>query len=110
MIFKTPYGNVNADLKDNELSVVLVVPHKFYQNQIDQIVSLVNLCLRNNIAMSEIVGQLSGIRGPDVVFDSGKIIYSISDAIAKMLDVLSAESSATGDVKVEKYYSAVLIN
>jgi hypothetical protein len=44
------------------------------------------LSLRSNIAIEEIIAQLKGIRGPDVSFSEEGMVFSLPDAVAKVLE------------------------
>jgi len=47
---------------------------------------LISLALRSGIEVWEIIDQIKGIRGEHAVFQEGGLIYSIPDAIAKVLE------------------------
>src|SRR5258708_32689665 len=58
----------------------------FFSAQTEAITRMISLALRSNIAIEEIIDQIKGIRGPDVSFADGQTIYSLPDAIGKILD------------------------
>ncbi len=47
---------------------------------------LISLSLRSGVEVEEIIDQIKGIRGEHAVFQEGGLIYSIPDAIAKVLE------------------------
>ncbi len=47
---------------------------------------LISLALRSGVQVEEIVDQIKGIRGEHAVFQEGGLVYSIPDAIAKVLE------------------------
>ena len=47
---------------------------------------LISLALRSGVEVEEIIDQIKGIRGEHAVFQEGGLIYSIPDAIAKVLE------------------------
>jgi ribonucleoside-diphosphate reductase alpha chain len=58
----------------------------FFSAQTEAITRLISLALRSNIAIEEIIDQLKGIRGPDVSFSDGGVVFSLPDAVAKILE------------------------
>jgi ribonucleoside-diphosphate reductase alpha chain len=58
----------------------------FFSAQTEAITRMISLALRSNIAIEEIIDQLKGIRGPDVSFSDGGVVFSLPDAIAKILE------------------------
>jgi ribonucleoside-diphosphate reductase alpha chain len=59
---------------------------KSTQAKTEAIGRLISLALRSGIEVEEIVEQIKGIRGEHVVFQEGGLIFSIPDAIAKVLE------------------------
>ncbi|MBU0971098.1 MAG: vitamin B12-dependent ribonucleotide reductase [Proteobacteria bacterium] len=59
---------------------------KSTQAKTEAIGRLISLALRSGIQVDEIIGQISGIRGEHAVFQEGGLVYSIPDAIAKVLE------------------------
>ena len=47
---------------------------------------LISLALRSGVEVEEIIDQIKGIRGEHAVFQEGGLIYSIPDAISKVLE------------------------
>ena len=47
---------------------------------------LISLALRSGVEVEEIIDQIKGIRGEHAVFQEGGLVYSIPDAIAKVLE------------------------
>ncbi|WDP84720.1 MAG: vitamin B12-dependent ribonucleotide reductase [Desulfobacter sp.] len=58
---------------------------KSTQAKTEAIGRLISLALRSGIEVDEIIEQISGIRGEHAVFQDGGLVYSIPDAIAKVL-------------------------
>ncbi len=58
---------------------------KSTQAKTEAIGRLISLALRSGIGVDEIIEQISGIRGEHAVFQDGGLVYSIPDAIAKVL-------------------------
>ena len=69
------------------------------QAKTEAIGRLVSLALRSGIGVDEVIEQISGIRGEHAVFQEGGLIYSIPDAIAK---VLQKRYMPNGNGKVKK--------
>ena len=59
---------------------------KSTQAKTEAIGRLISLALRSGIKVDEIIAQISGIRGEHAVFQDRGLIYSIPDAIAKVLE------------------------
>jgi len=59
---------------------------KSTQAKTEAIGRLISLALRSGIEVEEIIGQIRGIRGEHAVFQDGGLVYSIPDAIAKVLE------------------------
>ncbi len=59
---------------------------KSTQAKTEAIGRLISLALRSGIEVGEIIDQISGIRGEHAVFQEGGLVYSIPDAIAKVLE------------------------
>ncbi|MCF6247753.1 MAG: ribonucleotide-diphosphate reductase subunit alpha, partial [Desulfobacula sp.] len=47
---------------------------------------LISLALRSGVEVDEIIDQIKGIRGEHAVFQEGGLVYSIPDAISKVLE------------------------
>lgn len=58
---------------------------KSTQAKTEAIGRLISLALRSGIEVDEIIEQIGGIRGEHAVFQDGGLVYSIPDAIAKVL-------------------------
>ncbi len=56
------------------------------QAKTEAIGRLISLALRSGVEVEEIVNQISGIRGEHAVFQAGGLVYSIPDAISKVLE------------------------
>jgi ribonucleoside-diphosphate reductase alpha chain len=59
---------------------------KSTQAKTEAIGRLISLALRSGVEVEEIINQIKGIRGEHAVFQEGGLIYSIPDAIAKVLE------------------------
>ena len=88
---RTAYGNlfVTVNEDDHGLFEVFAQMGKaggFFSAQTEAITRLISLALRSNIAAEEIIEQLKGIRGPEVSFSDGQQVFSLPDAVGKILD------------------------
>jgi ribonucleoside-diphosphate reductase alpha chain len=59
---------------------------KSTQAKTEAIGRLISLALRSGISVEEIIEQIKGIRGEHAVFQEGGLVYSIPDAISKVLE------------------------
>ncbi len=59
---------------------------KSTQAKTEAIGRLISLALRSGVDVADIVEQIKGIRGEHAVFQEGGLVYSIPDAIAKVLE------------------------
>lgn len=87
----TAYGNLYVTVNEDEHGPFEVFAQMgkaggFFSAQTEAITRMISLSLRSNIAIEEIIAQLKGIRGPEVSFSDGEMIFSLPDAIAKILD------------------------
>ncbi len=87
----TAYGNlyvtINEDLHGPfEVFAQMGKAGGFFSAQTEAITRLVSLSLRSNVAIEEIIDQLKGIRGPDVSFSQEGMVFSLPDAMAKVLE------------------------
>lgn len=81
------YVTVNEDMHGPfEVFASLGKTGGFFSAQTEAITRMISLALRSNVAVEEIVSQLKGIRGPDVSFADGEMIYSLPDAVGKILE------------------------
>ena len=88
---KTAYGHLYVTINEDnhgpfEVFASLGKTGGFFAAQTEAITRLISLALRSNIAVEEILSQLKGIRGPDVSFADGEMIFSLPDAIGKVLE------------------------
>jgi len=77
---------------------------KSTQAKTEAIGRLISLSLRSGIEVDEIIEQISGIRGEHAVFQDGGLVYSIPDAIAK---VLEKRYQPKGNGNGKKQYSSL---
>lgn len=87
----TAYGNLYVTINEDsqgpfEVFAQMGKAGGFFSAQTEAITRMISLALRSNVAIEEIVDQLKGIRGPDVSFSDGGVVFSLPDAIAKVLD------------------------
>lgn len=87
----TAYGNLYVTINEDEHGPFEVFAQMgkaggFFSAQTEAITRMISLSLRSNIAIEEIIAQLKGIRGPDVSFSEDGMIFSLPDAIAKVLE------------------------
>ncbi len=88
---RTAYGNLFVTINEDKSGVFEVFASLgksggFFGAQTEAITRMISLALRSNIALTEIIDQLKGIRGPDVSFAGGQAVYSLPDAIGKLLE------------------------
>jgi ribonucleoside-diphosphate reductase alpha chain len=89
---KTAYGHLYITINEDETSRPFEVfaslgkTGGFFSAQTEAITRMISLALRSNVAPEEVIDQLKGIRGPDVSFSDGEMIYSLPDAIGKILE------------------------
>ena len=87
----TAYGNLYVTVNEDqggpfEVFAQLGKAGGFFSAQTEAITRMISLALRSNIAIEEIIEQLKGIRGPEVSFSDGEMIFSLPDAVAKVLE------------------------
>lgn len=87
----TAYGNLFITINEDEhgpfeVFATMGKAGGFFSAQTEAITRLISIALRSNIAIEEIIEQLKGIRGPDVTFSEDGMIFSLPDAIAKVLE------------------------
>jgi ribonucleoside-diphosphate reductase alpha chain len=87
----TAYGNLYVTVNEDESGPFEVFAQMgkaggFFSAQTEAITRMISLALRSNIAPEEIIAQLKGIRGPEVSFSDGEMIFSLPDAVAKVLE------------------------
>src|SRR6185295_7633753 len=88
---KTAYGNLFVTINEDntgpfEVFASLGKTGGFFSAQTEAITRMISLALRSNVAVEEIIDQLKGIRGPDVSFADGEMIFSLPDAVGKLLE------------------------
>lgn len=111
----TAYGNlyvtVNEDVQGPfEVFSQLGKAGGFFGAQTEAICRMISLSLRCGIGLQNVIDQLKGIRGPDMVFHNGERILSLPDAIAHVLEThmnrgqteLQLEFAKPSEPKVEK--------
>ena len=90
---KTGYGNlyvtINNDEKGKPFEVFATTGKTggVLAAKSEAICRLISLALRSSVEVDEIIDQLLGIRGPIPTFSKFGVVFSIPDAIAKILKV-----------------------
>ncbi len=87
----TAYGNLYVTINEDgqgpfEVFAQLGKAGGFFSAQTEAITRLISLALRSSVAVEEIIDQLKGIRGPDVSFSQEGMVFSLPDAVAKVLE------------------------
>jgi ribonucleoside-diphosphate reductase alpha chain len=87
----TAYGNLYVTVNEDaqgpfEVFSQLGKAGGFFGAQTEAICRMISLSLRCGIGLQNVVDQLKGIRGPDMVFHNGERILSLPDAIAHVLE------------------------
>lgn len=87
----TAYGKLYVTINEDEQGPFEVFAQMgksggFFSAQTEAITRLISLALRSNVAIEEIIDQLKGIRGPDVSFSEQGMVFSLPDAVAKVLE------------------------
>lgn len=88
---RTSYGNLFVTINEDEFGPFEVFSQLgkaggFFQAQTEAICRLISLALRSGVSLVEVIDQLKGIRGPDIMFANGGTIHSLPDAIAQVLE------------------------
>ncbi len=88
---RTSYGNLFVTINEDEHGPFEVFSSLgkaggFFHAQTEAICRLISLALRTGTATTEIIDQLKGIRGPDIIFANGGTIHSLPDAIGQVLE------------------------
>ncbi len=88
---RTSYGNLFVTINEDEHGPFEVFSQLgkaggFFQAQSEAICRMISLALRSGISITDVIDQLKGIRGPDIVFANGGTIHSLPDAIGKVLE------------------------
>ncbi len=87
----TAYGNLYITINEDqegpfEVFATMGKAGGFFSAQTEAITRMISLALRSNVATEEIIAQLKGIRSPDVSFSADGVVFSLPDAIAKVLE------------------------
>ena len=82
------YVTINSDNNSEPFEVFSQIGKAggFFAAQTEAITRLMSLALRFSIPADEIIDQLKGIRGPNPIWADGKLILSMPDAIAQILE------------------------
>jgi len=105
---KTAYGKLFVTINDDEKGQPFeIFSHLgkaggFFAAKAEAICRLISLSLRSGIDPQEIIDQLKGIRGPTSTWsEEGKMILSLPDAIAQILEKHLAKDQAKLDLEFE---------
>ncbi len=87
----TAYGNLFITINEDEhgpfeVFATMGKAGGFFGAQTEAITRLISTLLRSNVAIEEVIEQIKGIRGPDISFSPDGMIYSLPDAIGKVLE------------------------
>lgn len=104
---RTSYGNLFVTINEDEHGPFEVFSQLgkaggFFQAQSEAICRLISLNLRSGISLLEVIDQLKGIRGPDIMFSNGGTMHSLPDAIAKVLENHIKRGQTELDLRFEK--------
>jgi ribonucleoside-diphosphate reductase alpha chain len=109
---ETAYGKLYVTINEDgqgpfEVFAQMGKAGGFFSAQTEAITRMISLALRSNIAIEEIIDQLKGIRGPDVSFSDGGVVFSLPDAIAKILEkhIKRNDKQLTLDLPASPYAS-----
>ena len=88
---RTSYGNLFVTINEDDHGVFEVFSQLgkaggFFQAQSEAICRMISLALRSGVSITEVIDQLKGIRGPDIMFSNGGTIHSLPDAIGQVLE------------------------
>jgi ribonucleoside-diphosphate reductase alpha chain len=87
----TPYGSLFVTINEDEhgpfeVFATLGKSGGFFAAQSEAICRLISLALRSGVAVDQIVKQIKGIRSTEVAFSDGTMVYSLPDAIGKVIE------------------------
>ncbi len=87
----TPYGHLFVTVNEDEhgpfeVFAVLGKSGGFFAAQSEAICRLISLGLRSGVPVEQVIKQIKGIRSSEVAFNDGEMIYSLPDAIGKVLE------------------------
>ncbi len=87
----TPYGNMFVTINDDEHGPFEVFAQLgknggFFSAMTEAICRLISIGLRSGVGVDQIINQIKGIRSTDVAYAEGEIVYSLPDAIGKVIE------------------------
>lgn len=87
----TPYGNMFVTVNDDEHGPFEVFAQLgknggFFSAMTEAICRLISIGLRSGVGIDQIINQIKGIRSTDVAYSDGEIVYSLPDAIGKVIE------------------------
>lgn len=82
------YVTINSDTQGQPFEVFSAIGKAggFFAAQMEAITRLISLSLQWHVSTEDIIDQLKGIRGPNPIWADGKLILSMPDAIAQVLE------------------------
>lgn len=88
---RTSYGNLFVTINEDEHGAFEVFSQLgkaggFFQAQTEAICRMISLALRSGVSLTDVIDQLKGIRGPDIMFTNGGTVHSLPDAIGQVLE------------------------
>jgi len=88
----TAYGTMYVTINDDErgqpyeVFTTLGKTGGFFAAKTEAISRLASLALRTGIGVEEVIDQLKGIRGPSPIWSQGGMIFSLPDALARVME------------------------
>ena len=87
----TPYGNLFVTVNEDEHGPFEVFAQLgknggFFSAMTEAICRLISLGLRSGVGVDQIINQIKGIRSSEVAFSNGEAVYSLPDAIGKVVE------------------------
>lgn len=88
---RTSYGNLFVTINEDnhgpfEVFSQLGKAGGFFQAQTEAICRMISLALRSGVSLPDVIDQIKGIRGPDIMFTNGGTVHSLPDAIGQVLE------------------------
>jgi ribonucleoside-diphosphate reductase alpha chain len=82
------YVTINSDAQGQPFEVFSAIGKAggFFAAQMEAITRLISLSLQWNVSIEDVIDQLKGIRGPNPIWADGKLVLSMPDAIAQVLE------------------------
>jgi len=113
---KTGYGSLFVTVNDDEhgrpFEVFATIGKSggFYQEQSEGMCRMISIALRAGVSVSDIIDQLKGIRGPSIAFTEHGTVYSLPDAIGRVLELhVSSQAVKKEDVATALTHTEMLL-